>query len=149
MTNEPTNGSLILSRRIYSVAQITFATWAASPLAGCLLLSFNYRTLQRPRAAWRTLVLGLVTTVLVFAFTFLFPHKFPRMTLPLASAAAMWPLAFHLQGKATKNHFAAGGRKGSWWTTFGLSVGIVLSIFVLLVAGLMTYQYLGCYYRCR
>jgi hypothetical protein len=146
MTNEANNDSSLSSRRLYSVAQITFASWAASPLAGCLLLNFNYRALERPRAAWQALVFGFLATVLVFAIP---PHRLPGMTLPLASAVAMYPLARYLQGDATRNHFAAGGRKGSWWTTIGLSFGIVLSIVVVLVAGLVVYRYARCYYQCR
>jgi hypothetical protein len=59
LTNEANIDSTPASRRLYSVAQITFAAWAASPLAGCLLLNFNYRALEKPRAAWQALVLGL------------------------------------------------------------------------------------------
>jgi hypothetical protein len=134
-TNEANIGAVPPPGRLYSVAQITFAAWAASPLAGCLLLSFNYRALQNRRAGWLALVLGFLVTVLVFTFTLLFPHKLPRMTLPLASAAAMWPVASYLQGHATTNHFAAGGKKG-WWTTVGLSVGLILCIFVVLLLAL-------------
>ena len=112
-------------------------------------MTFNYRALQKPRAAWQALTFGFLATVLVFAFTLSFPHKLPRMALPLASAAAMWPLASYLQGNATRNHFAAGGRKGSWWTTVGLSVGLVLCIFAVLFAGLQLYDYVRCYYECR
>jgi len=146
MANEANIDSMPESRRLYSVAQIAFAAWAASPLAGCLLLNFNYRALQKPRAAWQALVLGFLATVLVFAIP---PHRLPRMTLPLASAATMWPLALYLQGNATRNHFAFGGRKGSWWTTVGLSFLIVLSLLVVLFVGLMLYQHLRCYYECR
>jgi hypothetical protein len=145
MTNKANHDSTLSSRRLYSVAQITFASWAASPFAGCLLLNFNYRALEKPRAAWQSLAFGFLATVCVFAIP---PHRLPAMALPLASALAMYPLARYLQGGATTDHFAAGGRKGSWWTTIGLSFGVVLSIVVVLVAALMVYRYVRCYYLC-
>ena len=149
MTNEPTNGSLILSRRIYSVAQITLATWAASPLAGCLLLSFNYRTLPKTSSGLANARFGLSNDGSCVCF-----H------VPLSTQISENDFAISIRGRYVAFGLPSPGvkqqkiisrpvAKGSWWTTFGLSVGIVLSIFVLLVAGLMTYQYLGCYYRCR
>jgi hypothetical protein len=148
MTNESTVDSVTVSRKLYSVSQITFAAWAASPVAGCLLLNFNYRVFERRRAAWQVLTFGCIATVFTFAFVLSYPHKFPRMTLPLVSAALMWPLVSYLQGEATRNHFGKGGKKGSWWATIGLSLGLVLCMVAVLVTGLMLYQYVHCYYEC-
>ena len=148
MTNEATIVSTAPASRLYSIGQITFATWAATPLAGCLLLNFNYRVLQRRRAAWQSLLWGFVSSVAVFAIAFFRPNNVPKMTLPVACAAIMWPLASYLQGDALKNHLASGGKKGSWWVTVGLSLGIVILIFAVAVVGIMLYRYFNCYYQC-
>ena len=140
--NETTIALPARSHRLYSVGQITFATWGASPLAGCLLLSSNYRVLQRSGAARQSLLWGVLSTILLFAFTF--SLAVPRMVLPVVCACAMWPLASYLQSDAIKDHLAAGGKKGSWWVTVGLSVGIVLLFIVVGVCGLLLYRYLTC-----
>jgi len=149
MMNETSTYTATPHHRLYSIKQIVFASWAASPIAGFVLLHFNYRALQKLHAAWQSLAWGLFVTVAWFAIPLSRFYKLPRMVLPFAGASAMWLVASYLQGDTLRSHFAAGGRRGSWWITVSLSVGIVVCIFTVLFVGLMLYQYIACYYQCR
>ena len=149
MMNKATTYTAQRHQRLYSIRQIVFASWAASPIGGFVLLNFNYRALQQSRAAWQSLAWGFAVTVVWFAIPLSGFSKLPRMVLPFAGASAMWLLASYLQGDTLRNHFTAGGRRGSWRVTIGLSVGIVVCIFTLLFVGSILYQYLACYSQCR
>lgn len=146
MTSDKSLISPTPASRLYSVGQITFATWAASPLAGCLLLGLNYRALGKSMAVFRSILSSLILSSVLFGIAYV--YDIPRMLLPIASAAAIWPLAWSLQGNAIKNHLAAGGRKGSWWNTVVFNVGVVLSMIAVLIAGIVIYHYLPSYYEC-
>ena len=143
MINEASIDSPVPSHRLYSVGQITFATFAASPLAGCLLLTINYLALQKSRAAWQSLIWGLISTIILLGIAAVLPENFPRFVLPLACSVAMRSLVSYLQGDAIKSHLGSGGKQGSWWITVGLSVGVVLLLFAMVVGGIVLYANLG------
>ena len=83
MTEETTLDTPRLDGRLYSVGQITAATFVGSPLAGCLLLAHNYRVLRRNRAALYSLMCGVVATVIVFVGASWLPESFPNAALPV------------------------------------------------------------------
>jgi hypothetical protein len=140
MTEEATIESVEPTARLYTVGQITFATFGASPLAGCLLLAFNYRVLQKPSAAWQSLVWGLVSAIVLFAIAFVLPERFPTMVLPVAYSIGMRQLVSYLQGDAIAKHLASGGKKGSWWVTVGLSLAMLVVIVVIVFAVILLYS---------
>ena len=140
MTDEATIELVEPIGRLYTVGQITFATFGASPLAGSLLLVSNYRVLQKPSAAWHSLIWGLVSTIILFGIAFILPERFPNMVLPVAYSIGMRQLVSYLQGDAIAKHIARGGKKGSWWATVGLSLGVLVVIVAVVFGVLLMYS---------
>ena len=105
--------------------QIAVATFIGTPIAGCLLLAQNYRTLGRVSSAWQTLILGFVSTIIVFFIGFLLPENFPNFVLPMAYTITMRQIVKYLQGDVTAN------QKGSWVVAVGVAVGCLVLIMAL------------------
>jgi hypothetical protein len=130
---ESTSGS-----KLFSVEQITLATFLGAPIAGCLLLAQNYRALGKGDAAWQSLVAGIVSTILLFIIVFLLPENFLGMGLAVGSCIGMRQVVKQLQGGAIDNHLKGGGRNGSWAVTtvvgLGCSVIVLGIIFGLIIA---------------
>ena len=113
---------------LFSVGQITLATFLGAPIAGCLLLARNYRVLGNGAAAWQSLVAGIVATILLFLIAFWLPENFPNMALPVAYCFGMRQLVNYLQGSEIANR-----GKGSWAVTVAVGVGCLVIIFGLIV----------------
>jgi hypothetical protein len=134
---ETQSNSSEVSARLYSVGQITLATFLGAPVAGCLLLDRNYRALGRSAAAWQSLAAGVVSTILLVLIGFRLPENFPNMALPVAYCVGMRQLAKYLHGEALSDHLNSGGRKGSWVITVVVGLGGLIIIFGLTVGLLM------------
>jgi hypothetical protein len=126
-------------RKLFSVGQITLATFLGAPIAGCLLLARNYRELGKGAAARHSLVAGVASTIVILTIAFFLPENFPNAVLPVAYCFGMRQLVMQLQGGAIDNHLQAGGRKGSWVITVVLGLGcsvIILGLIFALTLGL-------------
>ena len=140
MTNEAAIASTVTSRKVFSVGQITLATFLGAPIAGSLLLAWNYRVLQKASAAFQSIVYGLVSTIILLVIAFLLPEKFPNSILPVAYCFAMRQLVSYLQGDTIAAHLAAGGGKGSWAVTVAVGIGCLVVLFALVFGLLMLYS---------
>lgn len=120
--------------RLFSVRQITAATFIGAPIAGALFLARNYRALGLETAARQSLQWGVVATLLVFLIAYLLPDRFPNSALPIGYCFAMHQLAGRLQGRAISDHLRAGGMKGSWAPVIGWSVLCLVIIVILIFA---------------
>ena len=139
MTNEAAIAPAAPSERLYSASQIAWATLIGSPLAGCLLLGLNYRTVGKPRAAWQSLIGGFGSLVVLLSIGLVLPERFPSMVFPVASSLAMRQLAKRLQGDTINGHLASGGKRASWWLTIGISVAILFVIVVVVFGGIFLF----------
>ena len=124
--NEP-----VVSRRItlYSPGQIAWATFLGAPIAGCVLMAFNYRRFGNSTAANVALFAGLIGTGLLLAIAFVLPESFPNSVLPAAYTFGMYQCVKSLQGNACQYRLANGGIKGSGWAATG--IGILCLVFML------------------
>lgn len=123
---------------LFSVGQITLATFFGAPIAGCLLAARNYQVLGKSRSAWLSLAAGIISTTLLFIIVFFLPENFPNSPLPAVSCVGMYYYAKQSQGGAIESHFNAGGRQRSW--AIPVFVGIVCSVVILALfvgAGIM------------
>ncbi|MDQ1593225.1 MAG: hypothetical protein QOG71_3852 [Pyrinomonadaceae bacterium] len=120
--------------KLYSVGQITLATYLGAPVAGCLLLARNYRALGKSDAAWQPIVVGIASTILLFTIAFLLPENFPDKVLPFGYTSAMYWFARQWEGGAIDNHLNAGSRKGSWAVTIVVGLGCTAIVLGLLIA---------------
>ena len=134
-TTEASGGvsGLDRSMAMYSPPQTFLASFLGGPLAAAWLMSRNYRALGRVRPANRILWIGGVFTVLVLMIAFMLPERAPNSLVPILYSAAIYQYNTLVFGKVCREHFAAGGRKQSWWRVVGvglLSLVILMGIMV-------------------
>jgi hypothetical protein len=120
--------------KLFSVGQITLATFFGAPVAGCLLLAQNYRALGKDSAALQSLVIGIASTILLIAIFSCLPDSVPGKGVALGSCIGMRQVVAQLQGSIIDNHLKAGGRKGSWWIAFAVGVGCSVAVLGLIFA---------------
>jgi hypothetical protein len=123
---------------LFSVLQIAVATFIGMPIAGCLLLAQNYRILGKASSAGQTLILGLVSTIILFFIAFSLPENFPNAALPMAYTVAMRQLVKYLQGDVIASQEAQ-GKKGSWALTVGIAIGCLILIMALVVGAIFLF----------
>jgi hypothetical protein len=136
----PTGGT-----RLYSARQVLVATILGSPVAGGILVAFNYRRWGERRSAWMALLAGGAALAGLLAIGALLPSGpgHSSTMLPVAGALGFQAGADALQGARVKAHVAGGGRVESWWRTVGWGVGVLVAVLavatavVLLVPGLL------------
>ena len=116
---------------MFSPMQIAAASLLGSVLAGTILLQSNYRAMARPGDANRALLYGILATVAAFALRTVLPDSIPMVSIPIGLALGFYWLADHLQGPAFVSHRAGGGERQSNWLVFGISVGTLVSILVI------------------
>ena len=124
---------------LYSVQQVTGATFLGSPIAGAILMASNCRKLGKNEAATTSLLLGALATAALLAVAFLLPEKFPNYLLPVAYTVVIQLIAKSLQGPAYEEHIRLGGEKASAWGVVGLG----LLCLGLLAGGIFGYAYLS------
>ena len=99
---------------LFSVGQISGATFVGSPLAGAYMLAQNFRRLDAPKKSTMALVLGTLSTIALFFIGYFLPDGFLNALLPASYTGAMAALARNRQGTAIQDHFARGGVKASF-----------------------------------
>ena len=122
-----------INGNLFSDFQIALATFIGMPIAGSILLAQNYRNLGRVSSAWQTLILGFVSTIVLFIIGFLLPEKFPNFILPMAYTIAMRQLVKYLQGDEIAN------QKGSWAVTIGVAIGCLVLIMALVFGAVILF----------
>jgi hypothetical protein len=120
--------------RVYSIRQITAATFLGTPLAGAILMAGNATAFGEAQRRRSYLIGGAVATVLVFVVALLLPDRFPNSVLPLAYTLALQAVATRLQGANVQAQLTAGSRHHSNWRVLGVGVAcLAATILVLLV----------------
>jgi hypothetical protein len=121
------------SQKLYSPGQVASAAFLGSPIAGCLLLSANFRVLAKPRERAQAIVGGVVSSAALFAIAFALPKSTPNYLLPVVASGAMRAIATKTQGPAFDAHLAAGGRRQSNWKVAGLTLACLVGVMVIIV----------------
>jgi hypothetical protein len=140
MNNEVTIGSAAAGKKLFSLGQILLATFLGAPLAGSLLVAYNYRVLQKASASWQSIVYGIASTVIIFILAFVLPEKFPNSALPVVYCVAMRQLVSYLQGGPIAAHYSSGGSKGSWAIAIVVGVGCLAALVAIVFAALTLYE---------
>ena len=138
MAEEEKPNPLQPTGNLFSDFQIALATFIGMPIAGCLLLAQNYKNLGRVISAWQTLILGVISTIILFVIAFSLPEKFPNFVLPMAYTVAMRQLVKYLQGDAIATQEAQ-GKKGSWAVTVGIAIGSLVLILALIFGAVILF----------
>jgi hypothetical protein len=121
---------------VYTPNQIALATFVGSTLAGTVLLAMNERRLGRPEAVVPTVALGLFASVALMGFSAALPDNVPTLPFAVIGIFGIRGIAHVRQHERIQKHLAAGGRRGSGWTAFGIGmVGLVVVLAVIVTAG--------------
>lgn len=130
------------TKRFYSQRAITIATYFGGPLAAGYLVKKNYEALEQPDSARKSLIIGIVSTILIFAGIFSIPEdiidKIPNALIPLIYTGIIFLIVEKLQGESLKNHKESGGEFYTGWKAAGvgaiamliLLAGIALAAFI-------------------
>jgi hypothetical protein len=130
------------TKRFYSQRAIAIATYFGGPLAAGYLVKKNYETLEQPDSAKKSLFIGIVSTVLLFAGIFSIPEavidKVPNFLIPAIYTGIIYLIVERVQGESLRKHKDSGGEFYSGWKAAGvgaiamliLVAGIALSAFI-------------------
>lgn len=117
-------------RKLYTGGQVLLASFLGAPIAGAILLGFNYRAVGKPASGFKAILAGAVATIVLFTVAFFLPDGFPNFILPAAYCVAMYQFTLHFFGaEITKSK--AEGKNGSWLVA--AAVGIVCLVVLLLI----------------
>lgn len=130
------------SKKFYSQTAITIATYFGGPLAAGYLVKKNYDTLEQPENGKKALIIGIVSTILLFIGLFSIPEpiidKMPNALIPLIYTGIIYWIVEKLHGEILKSHKESGGEFYSGWKAAGigaiamliLTAGIFLSLMI-------------------
>jgi hypothetical protein len=129
----PPAGTGAFERPLFSPKQIGWAAFFGSVFAGILLLQANFRTMKRPAAANKTVLLGLLATAAVFTVASLMPRGVST-PVNLGIAYGLYKLAASLQGDEFFAHMVAGGARRSNWLVFGIVAATFVGLMFVVAA---------------
>lgn len=130
------------TKKIYSQRAITIATYFGGPLAAGYLVKKNYLALEQPNKANKALLIGIISTILLFAGIFAIPEeiidKIPNVLIPAIYTGIIYLIVEKIQGEVIKQHKEAGGEFYSGWKAAGvgaitmliLAAGIAITAFL-------------------
>jgi len=127
--------------KLYSQKAIAIATYLGSPLAAGILIRQNCINLGRERQGLNALMIGIISTILMFIGIFAIPEyiidKVPNALIPLIYTVIIYIIVERIQGEDLKNHKKNQGEFYSSWKAAGIG-GISA---VILTAGIFAYVY--------
>jgi hypothetical protein len=130
-----------ISPKLYSQKAFGLATFLGGPLAAGLLARQNFKTLGNDDYAKLSLIIGVVSTILIFGGLAMVPDtiidKIPNAILPAIYTAIIYFIIEKLQGKELAEHKKNNGVFYSMWKAAGIGA-ISLAI---LSAGIFSYVY--------
>ena len=110
------------------------ATVIGSCFAGAVLISRNYSKLNNGRAAFLSILVGVLGLVLLAAFIIDVPDKWAFW---LIQAVVVYSIAKGIQGKVLDLHKQRGGQFHSAWRTIGISL-LTVTVIIFLLAVVLT-----------
>ena len=129
------------SIKFYSSKSIGTATFIGGPLVAGYLISENFKALNKPDEGKKYLIIGIITTIVLFGGMFLLPEKtidkIPKQLIPLIYTGLIWGFVEWTQGDALKLHKENGNSFFSGWRAAGMGL-ISLAILAL---GIFGYAY--------
>lgn len=128
--------------KLYSQRAIGIATYLGGPLAAGILVRKNFINLGKDKQGLNSLLLGMMSTVILFAGIFSIPDdvidKVPNSLIPLIYTGIVYLIVESIQGKDLKEFKKNNGTFYSGWNAAG--IGLLSGI--LLAIGLFGYAFL-------
>ncbi len=120
-------------KKFYSEKAISIATYFGGPLAAGYLIQKNYETLEQPDKARKSLIIGVISTIVLFAGIFAVPEqildKIPKFIIPAIYTGIIYLIVDRIQGETLKNHKESKGEFHSGWKAAGVGALSLLIIF--------------------
>jgi hypothetical protein len=128
--------------KFYSKKAIGIGTFIGGPLAAGYLIRENYLSLDKPDEGKKSLIIGIVSTILLFTGIFMIPEsiidKVPNQILPAIYTGIIYLIVEKIHGEILNQHKENGYEFYSGWKAAG--VGLVSSIILLI--GIFGYAFL-------
>ncbi len=124
--------------KLYTIGWVTLATYIGGPLAGCYLMSENFKNLGNKDLAERMFKIGIMSTILLFGGIAFIPEsildKIPNEIIPFTYTTIIYLYIRKFQGKSIKEHIENGGLKYSGWKVIGISISsVIVSLLYLFI----------------
>ena len=123
--------------KLYKDRGIYIGTFIGGPLTAGYLIAENYRRLGEKGKVWKTWVITILSTILIFSIAILTPSttRIPGYIFPLLYAAFTSLLVKRLQGDQIKAHALNNGQFYTTWRAVvvglifcAISLGILLLV---------------------
>jgi len=126
--------NLTKNLKFYSQKAIGIATFIGGPLAAGYLIRENYLSLEKPNEAKKSLIIGIISTILLFTVIFMIPEsiidKVPNQILPAVYTGIIYLIVEKIHGTILNQHKKNGNEFYSGWKAAG--IGFV-SLMILLI----------------
>ncbi|MFA5296657.1 MAG: hypothetical protein WC389_00435 [Lutibacter sp.] len=129
--------------KLYSSKAISGATFLGGPLAAGYLVSENFKALNKPDKGRKSLIIGIITTIILFGGIFMLPEKIidsiPRQLIPLIYTGIIWGIVEWKQGDILKAHKENDNSFFSAWR----ATGIGFISLIIIGIGIFGYTFLS------
>ena len=129
--------------KFYSQKAIGIATFIGGPLAAGYLIRENYLSLDKPDEGKKSLIIGIVSTVLLFTGIFMIPEsimdKVPNQILPAIYTGIIYLIVEKIHGTILNQHKENGNEFHSGWKAAGMGF---ISLIILSI-GIFGYAFLS------
>ena len=128
--------------KLHSTKAIGGATFLGGPLAAGYLIKENFNALNKPHEGRKSLIIGIITTIVLFGGIFMVPEKIidkiPNPVIPLIYTLIILGIVERKQGEILKKHKEYGNPFYSGWRAAGIGFVSLLIIGI----GIFGYTYL-------
>ena len=129
--------------KLYSQRAIAIATYFGGPLAAGILIRKNSLNLGREKEGLVALIIGIVSTILLFWGIFQIPEpimdKIPNVLIPAIYTGIIYLIVEKIHGQILKKHKEEKNEFYSIWKATG--IGLICA--VVLFGGIFAYSYYG------
>ncbi len=125
------------TKKLFSQRSIAIATFFGGPAAAGYLVKKNYESYNQDDKGKKALIIGIISTLLIFAGIFLMPEniidKIPNALIPAIYTGIIYLIVEKIQGQWLKEHQESGGDFYSGWKATGIGAIFMVILFVLIM----------------
>lgn len=128
--------------KFHTAKAIGMATFIGGPAAAGYLIRENYLSLNEPEQGKKALIIGIVTTIIIFVLIFSIPEhiidKIPNFIIPAVYTGVVYLIIEKIHGSILKKHQELNNAFYSGWK----AAGIGLISLIIIGIGIFGYAYL-------
>jgi hypothetical protein len=126
------------TKKLFSQRAIAIATYFGGPAAAGFLIKRNYEAHNQEDNGKKAFVIGIISTLLLFAGIFSIPEniidKIPNVVIPAIYTGIIYLIVEKIQGQWLNEHKESGGEFHSGWKATGIGA-IFMVILLAMIAG--------------